>query len=101
MDAKVAGTSGTAATADARVGAPGADSASDRDASAKILGNISDINSKSKAVGGAGGRYRSGGSGTRGGGILGTGGDVDAQTVANGYRFGVRKCCSFQNAAAH
>jgi hypothetical protein len=85
MDTNVTGGPGTAAVVAARVGAPGTDAAGD--ASVKILGNISDISSMSKAVGGAGGRDRSGGSGTWGGGNLGTGGDAGGPTAANGYKF--------------
>ena len=85
MNATVTARPVTASTVAAPVDAPGTDSG-DGDATAKIVGNGSDIRRVCEAPGVAGGRDGSGGSGTRAGGNLGTGGDAGAPRAANGYK---------------
>jgi hypothetical protein len=85
MNANVTARPGTAPTPVAPVDAPGTD-AGDGDATAKIVGNGSDVSSVCEAPGVAGGRDGSGGSGTWVGGNMGTGGDAGAPRAANGYK---------------
>ena len=85
MNANVTGRPETAPTVAAPVDVPGTD-AGDGDATAKIVGNGSDISSVCEAPGVAGGRDGSGGSGTWTGGNFGAGGDAGAPRAANGYK---------------
>jgi hypothetical protein len=85
MNANFTGRPETAPTVAAPVEAPGTD-AGDGDATAKIIGNGSDISTVCEASGVAGGRDGSDGSGTWAGCNLGTGVDAGAPRAANGCK---------------